>query len=131
MEIPRKKCVYCGRGFRPDRRVRRQKRCLREECRRAANRRKVRSWVQLHPGFLAARRAKVRAWAKGYPDYWQGYRQAHPVYCQRDNRRRAEAAFFGVKRTVFRSKSNTLSESKRTPFRSKTNTPFGGFLIGA
>lgn len=91
MGIPKKKCIYCGRWFLPDRRVRKQKRCFREECRRAANRRKVRNWIKLHPDFLVGRVAKVRAWAKGYPDYWRQYRRGHPDYCLRDNRRRTAA----------------------------------------
>ena len=90
MEIIKKKCIHCGQSFLPDPRVgRRQKRCAEEECRKAANRRKVRKWVQCNPDILPSLQAKMRVWAKAYPDYWRRYRKEHPDYCQRDNQRRA------------------------------------------
>ncbi len=90
MEIHQKKCRYCGRRFCPDPRVgKRQKRCVREECRKAENRRKVRKWMELNPDILPSLRAKMRVWAKAYPHYWQEYRKNHPAYCERDNARRA------------------------------------------
>ena len=92
MEIYNKKCVHCGRWFWPDPRVgKRQKRCVREECRKASNRRKSRKWVQNNPDILPSLRVKMRVWAKAYPDYWQRYRKDHPAYCQRDNQRRASS----------------------------------------
>lgn len=92
MNIPKKKCAHCKRWFKPDARVwKQQKRCFREECRKAANRRKQRKWIKLHPDYLEGRRAKASAWAKSYPNYWQGYRKTHPAYVKRDNKRRKVA----------------------------------------
>lgn len=86
----KKKCAHCGCRFVPDPRVgRRQKRCFKEECRLALNRKKQRKWIKLHPDFLAARKAKVRAWAKAYPNYWCQYRRKRPYYKKEDNIRRA------------------------------------------
>lgn len=90
MAINQKKCVHCGRRFSPDPRVgHRQKRCVREECRKAENRRKARKWIALHPDILPSLRAKMRVWAKAYPCYWRLYRKNHPEYVERDNARRA------------------------------------------
>lgn len=90
MNIAKKQCVHCGREFWPDPRVgKRQKRCFREECRRAENCRKARKWIQLNPDVLPSLRAKRRVWAKAYPNYWRRYRKNHPTYCLRDNQRRA------------------------------------------
>lgn len=92
MENPKKKCIHCGRWFLPDARVgNRQKRCFRQECLRALNRKKQKKWIELNPCYLAARCAKVRAWAKAYPNYWQKYRRNHPSYVEEDNCRRAES----------------------------------------
>ena len=88
MKVFKKKCKYCGDLFLPDPRIgKHQKRCAREECRRASNRKKVRKWMKLHPGYVD--QAKARAWAKAYPNYWSQYRRAHPLYARRDNLRRA------------------------------------------
>ena len=92
MEIDRKKCRYCGRLFLPDRRVgKRQNRCFLEECRRAENRRKARKYIACNPDIVESLRGKMRVWAKAYPDYWRRYRESHPDYVERDNRRRAES----------------------------------------
>jgi len=46
--------------------------------------------MALHPTYGESRRSKVRAWAAAV-QYWPRYRQAHPEYTERDNRRRRRA----------------------------------------
>lgn len=90
--MTRKRCLYCGRWYRPDRRAARvQKSCVRPSCRAERRRGKQRSWLKRHPGYGRSRRLKVRAWAAAYPDYWRDYRSRRPDYAARDNQRRRRA----------------------------------------
>lgn len=92
MSTAKKNCIYCGRLFLPDPRVgKRQKRCFRDECRRAQNCKKSRKWIKRHPDYQDGRKAKLRDWADAYPNYWRNYRKTHPDYTAKDNRRRALA----------------------------------------
>lgn len=91
MKAKQKRCPYCGRLFRPDRRARVQKCCGRAACQRARKRKNLRHWRSLHPGHADRYQAKERAWAKAYPNYWRGYRKKHPEYVASDGRRRAAA----------------------------------------
>jgi len=83
-----KRCVVCGRRYRPDpRTARTQKACPRRSCRAECVRRKNASWLKRHPLYGKSRRLKIRAWAKAYPDYWRFYRAAHLEYRIREMRR--------------------------------------------
>lgn len=82
-----KRCQYCGRWFHPDPRTSHQKACSREECRRARQRQKLRSWRKLHPDHAERYQQKVQAWAKAYPDYWCQWRTDNAEYRERERRR--------------------------------------------
>lgn len=48
-----KRCLFCGRYFTPDYRVKeRQKACFRPECRKARKKAAQASWVQRNPGYF-------------------------------------------------------------------------------
>lgn len=89
MKAKQKRCPYCSRSFRPDRRARVQTCCGRAACQRARKRQNLRHWRSLHPGHADRYQAKERAWAKAYPDYWRDYRKRHPEYVAHDGQRRA------------------------------------------
>lgn len=91
MKAKRKRCPYCGRLFRRDRRARVQKCCGRAACQRARKRQNLRRWRSLHPDHADRYQGKERAWAKAYPNYWRVYRKKHPEYVARDSLRRAAA----------------------------------------
>jgi len=92
MSKGKKRCVICGRWYMPDKRARgRQACCGSAGCKKERKRRTDAGWQARHPAYGQSRRLKVRSWAAGYPDYWQGYRQSHPGYRSRDNRRRQAA----------------------------------------
>jgi len=91
MKAKQKRCPYCSRSFRPDRRARIQTYCGRVACQRARKRQNLRHWRSLHPGHVDRYQAKERAWAKAYPNYWRCYRRKHPEYVARDGQRRAVA----------------------------------------
>lgn len=80
-----KRCEYCGRWFHPH--TPQQKLCPQQECRRARQRQKLKSWRKRHPGFAEKYRPKVRAWAEGYPDYWRQWRADHVEYRAREKQR--------------------------------------------
>jgi hypothetical protein len=90
MKAEQKRCPYCSRAFRPDRRARVQTCCGRAARQRARKRQNLRHWRTLHPGHVERYQAKERAWAKAYPNYWR-YRRKHPEYVARDGQRRAVA----------------------------------------
>lgn len=59
----RKKCLFCGRFFLPDRRVKeRQKACFREGCRKARKQKAQREWVGKNPGYFEGRYGYVKEW---------------------------------------------------------------------
>ena len=89
MKNPKKRCSVCGKWFRPDKRTLKHQTCCRKaSCRKKRKARANKSWRTRHPGYDKSRRLKKRDWAQKYPDYWRRYRQEHPEYRARDNRRR-------------------------------------------
>lgn len=61
-----KRCKYCGRYFRPDRRaVRRQKACQRQECKRQRKKEAQKNWIARNPG----------CFNNHYEDYVKQWRQ--------------------------------------------------------
>jgi hypothetical protein len=58
-----KKCLFCGRYFKPDRRVgRRQKACYRRECRKARKQLAQRKWCNNNPEYFRGRYWYVKEW---------------------------------------------------------------------
>jgi len=91
MANTKKRCSICGRWYRPDPRTRgHQVSCGQASCRKERKRRANKSWQIRHPGYDTSRQAKKRDWAQAYPDYWRQYREKHPAYAARDNKRRRE-----------------------------------------
>jgi hypothetical protein len=58
-----KRCLFCGRYFTPDYRLKdRQKSCGRPECRKARKKKAQESWTKKNPGYFQGRYPYVRAW---------------------------------------------------------------------
>jgi hypothetical protein len=91
-----RQCAACGEAFRPCRRVRDQKYCGEEECRRTRRRRWQRAKRQGDADYRDNQARAQRAWSGENSAYWQAYRSQHPDYAQanrdkqrqRDSRRR-------------------------------------------
>ena len=84
-----RRCEFCHNWFTPYPGTYRQQRCCsKAACRKKRKVRTKRNWWLKNPGYNRERKQKIRAWAKGYPDYWQKYRQEHPDYVKKDNKRR-------------------------------------------
>lgn len=71
-----KRCVYCGRYYRPDPRARRQqKSCTDPTCRAKRKRESQRRWVEANPDYFKGRYVNVKEWRKKYPDYQRLWRK--------------------------------------------------------
>jgi len=71
----RKRCVYCGRYFNPDRRVgARQKSCKDKACRAKRKKESQRRWLESNHGYFAGRYDSVKQWRKEHPDYQRLWR---------------------------------------------------------
>ena len=100
MKEPR--CVGCGEAFRPCPRVRDQKYCGKEECRRTRRRRWQRAKRRADADYRDNQARAQTVWSGKNSGYWRAYRSAHPRYAdenranakqrQRDRRQRAAGA---------------------------------------
>jgi hypothetical protein len=70
-----KRCVYCGRYFKPDKRVgERQKACKDRECQARRKKDSQRRWLESNPGYFKGRYDFVKQWRKEHPDYQRRWR---------------------------------------------------------
>ena len=79
-----RRCAACGKFFRPCPRVRDQKYCGKEECRRARRRRWQRGKRRDDVDYADNQARAQQAWARENSGYWQAYRLEHPEYVQAD-----------------------------------------------
>ncbi len=71
-----KRCVYCGRFYRPDPRARAtQRSCHEAKCKAQRKRESQRRWLEANPGYFKGRYVKVKAWRKKHPDYQRLWRK--------------------------------------------------------
>lgn len=70
-----KRCVYCGRYFKPDKRVgERQKACKDRECQAKRKKDGQRKWLETDPAYFGGRYDYVKQWRKNHPDYQRRWR---------------------------------------------------------
>jgi len=71
-----KRCVYCGRYYKPDPRARKiQKSCPDSKCRAKRKRESQSKWVEANPGYFRGRYVKLKEWRKQHPDYQRLWRK--------------------------------------------------------
>jgi len=71
-----KRCVYCGRYYRPDPRTSKiQKSCPDATCRAKRKKDSQKRWVEANPGYFEGRYVKVKAWRQKHPDYQRLWRK--------------------------------------------------------
>ena len=97
MEGPR--CSACGEGFRRCPRVREQKYCGKEECRRTRRRRWQRTKRQVDADYRDNQERAQRAWARESSAYWRTYRSEHPDYVEENRKRTKERKRDGRRRS--------------------------------
>jgi len=71
-----KRCVYCGRYYKPDPRARKvQKSCRDARCRAKRKRESQRRWVETNPDCFKGRYSEIKAWREKHPDYQRLWRK--------------------------------------------------------
>ena len=77
-------CAHCGKVFKPNPRVKNQKYCGAEACRRARRNRMQRLKIATDPDYRENQRLCQRNWQENNPDYHSKYRAANPEYAERN-----------------------------------------------
>jgi len=91
MKTKKKRCLFCGRWYKPDPRTAQfQKACAKKSCRKERERQKNQKWAAKYPDYQSYRGVKIRQWA-AKTQYWKRYRAANAEYVRRDNKRRVLA----------------------------------------
>jgi hypothetical protein len=71
-----KRCVYCGRFYRPDPRARKtQKSCQNLMCKAKRKRESHKRWLEANPAYFRGRYSEVKAWREKHPDYQRLWRK--------------------------------------------------------
>ena len=71
-----KRCVYCGRFYKPDPRARKiQKSCLNPTCRAKRKKESNKRWLAANPDYFKGRYSEVKAWREKHPDYQRLWRK--------------------------------------------------------
>ena len=75
-KIGLKRCVYCGRYYKPDPRAWRvQKSCRDARCRAKRKQERQKRWVEANPDCFRGRYSEIKAWRKKHPDYQRLWRK--------------------------------------------------------
>jgi hypothetical protein len=78
MRVRRKRCLYCGRYFRPDYRVgTKQKSCGRDDCRHSCKSEAQERWVNKNQGYFCGRYENTKEWRCEHDDYQRKWRAQH------------------------------------------------------
>lgn len=73
--VQSKRCIYCGRFFKPDYRVKvKQKSCKSPQCKARRKKESQRRWVKANPEYFKGRYENTRAWRSLHPDYQRQWR---------------------------------------------------------
>jgi hypothetical protein len=65
-----KRCAFCGRFFRPDKRVGdRQKSCQVPRCQKKRRQAQQKAWLSRNPGYFTGRYEYVKEWRLAHPGY--------------------------------------------------------------
>lgn len=73
--VLKKQCQFCGRFFRPDRRVgNRQKSCFRQNCQKKRKQAAQKRWMANNPDYFKGRYEETKAWRGKKPDYQRLWR---------------------------------------------------------
>lgn len=73
--VQQRRCLYCGRYFKPDSRVgERQKCCKDKVCQARRKKESQRRWLEANHGYFKGRYEYVKQWRKEHPDYQRRWR---------------------------------------------------------
>src|SRR5215468_8031300 len=119
-----RRCAACGEAFRRCPRVRDQKYCGKEECRRARRRRWQRAKRQSDADYLDNQARAQHGWAAEHSSYWRAYRLQHPEYAE-ENRERAKRRQRDRRRRV----AATSEFAKMDSIGTFSSVPSGTYLL--
>jgi hypothetical protein len=99
----------CRRPFVPDPRVKNQRYCGKEECRRLRKRHWQREKMKTDPEYRQDQQESQQCWLEQNRDYWRRYRAKHPAYVKRnrllqkgrDHRRRSRLAKMDASNLIY------------------------------
>lgn len=79
-----RQCIYCGRSFKPNPRVKIQKYCGDKACRRARRSCWQRDKMTRDPDYKDNQHRCQKQWQVAHPGYYKDYRAMHPEYVVRN-----------------------------------------------
>ena len=69
-----KRCKYCGRYFRPDKRVKGQKSCFRKPCKSKRKKESQEAWLKKNPDYFKGRYEQTKEFREKNPTYQSEWR---------------------------------------------------------
>lgn len=118
--LPRRRCCFCRRWYRPHPRLKqRQETCGEPECRRQQKRKSNQLWRAKNPDYFRGAYPQQKEKYGTRADYMRLYRQEHPDYVRRN------AAYVQKWRQKLRQASvrHTSSDPRLTVESEKTSNP--------
>ena len=59
-----KRCLFCGRYYKPDQRVKNQKACFRMQCKKARQQLAFNNWYRRNPNYFKGRYSFLKEWRR-------------------------------------------------------------------
>jgi hypothetical protein len=85
-----KKCIVCGKAFRPRPQTPQQVYCKSENCQRTRRREWQQKKLKTDPDYKANQTKGQKAWVERHPEYWGEYRSANSTYVERNRSKQKE-----------------------------------------
>jgi hypothetical protein len=85
-----RRCISCGKEFRPRPQAAQQRYCSAPACQRERRRRWQATKRRLDPDYRDNQARAQRAWCARNPEYWREYRRDHPEYLERNRAQQGE-----------------------------------------
>jgi len=116
--VTRRRCLACGKLFRPCPQVKEQSYCSKAECQKERKRRWHRKKLLDDPEYVQNRRDSQRRWREVHRGYWQSYRKTHPASVEKNRQRQRERNLLrtGQSRPIAKMDAS-LEESRIIPGR--------------
>jgi hypothetical protein len=112
--MERRRCVACGKAFRPRSQVPHQTYCSAAACQRARRRQWQQAKRQSDADYRENQARAQRVWMRRHCDYWREYRRTHPHYCE-SNREAARRRQRDRRRTKRFAKMDASTPLSRVP----------------
>jgi hypothetical protein len=115
--MPRRRCLSCGRAFRPKPQVPDQSYCSDPACQRLRRRLWQRQKRLEDSAYRENESRAHRKWLERNKDYWRKYRREHPEYTERNRQQQRERNAVQRQRPEF---ANVNPRTSDSPFPTGT-----------